>query len=236
MARPANRHDHPVLRRADLSPDPVEQFGRWFEAAREEVPLAEAMTLATAAPDGAPDARMVLLKGYDAEGFRFFTNLESVKAAHLESNPMAALVFYWRDLDRQVRVRGTVEPLDPVESGQYFATRPVESRLGAWASPQSRPLEGRDELERRFEEVRNRFAETEDVPDRITGAATCCATSGSSSGRASRPGFMTASSTRARTATGASSGWRPRRALSGRARGRARSRRPPRRSRRGPRR
>ncbi len=131
MTRPANRHDHPVPRRADISPDPVEQFGRWFEAAREEVPLAEAMTLATAAPDGAPDARMVLLKGYDAEGFRFFTNLESVKAAHLESYPMAALVFYWRDLDRQVRVRGTVKPLDPVESGQYFATRPMESRLGS---------------------------------------------------------------------------------------------------------
>jgi len=164
MSRPANRHDHPVLRRADLSPDPVEQFRRWFEAAREEVPLAEAMTLATAAPDGAPDARMVLLKGYGAEGFRFFTNLESVKAAHLESNPMAALVFYWRDLDRQVRVRGTVEALDPLESGEYFSTRPIESRLGAWASPQSRPLEGRDELERRFEEVRKRFEETEDVP------------------------------------------------------------------------
>ena len=123
------------------------------------------MTLATAAPDGAPDARMVLLKGYDTEGFRFFTNLESVKAAHLESNPMAALVFYWRDLDRQVRVRGTVErPSTRSSPRQYFATRPGESRLGAWASPQSRPLEGRDELDGASRRSRNRFAETEDVP------------------------------------------------------------------------
>jgi pyridoxamine 5'-phosphate oxidase len=164
MPEPGDRHDHPPLRRADLSANPIEQFGRWYEHARERVPLPDAMVLATAAPDGAADARMVLLKGFDTEGFRFFSNYESVKGTHLEANPQAAIVIYWRELDRQVRARGVVEQLDPVESGSYFQTRDRESRLGAWASPQSRTLENREELEDRFEKVRSRFEETEDVP------------------------------------------------------------------------
>jgi pyridoxamine 5'-phosphate oxidase len=164
MAEPGNRHDHPPLRRADLSANPIEQFGRWYEVAREGVELPDAMALATAAPDGAPDARMVLLKAFDTEGFRFHSNYESVKATHLEANPRAALVIYWRELDRQVRVRGTVEQLDPVESGRYFETRDRDSRLGAWASPQSRPLENREELEERYEKARARFGDTEDIP------------------------------------------------------------------------
>ena len=142
----------------------MEQFGRWYEGAREAVPLADAMTLATAAPDGAPDARMVLLKGFDSEGFRFYTNYESVKATHLEGNPLAAIVVYWRELDRQVRARGAVEQLDPLESGRYFETRDRDSRLGAWASPQSRTLENREELEDRFEKVRAQFDGTDDLP------------------------------------------------------------------------
>ena len=164
MPEPGDRHDHPPLRRADLSGNPIEQFGRWYEQARETVPLPEAMTLATAAPDGAPDARMVLLKGFDIEGFRFYTNYESVKATHLEANPAAAIVIYWRELDRQVRARGPVEQLDPVESGRYFQTRDRESRLGAWASPQSRTVESRAELEERFEKAQASFEDTEDVP------------------------------------------------------------------------
>jgi pyridoxamine 5'-phosphate oxidase len=164
VQQPGDRHDHPPLRRADLSGNPIEQFGRWYEEARESVDLPDAMGLATAAPDGAPDVRMVLLKEFDTEGFRFHTNYESVKGTHLEGNPLAAIVIYWRELDRQVRARGSVEQLDPVESGRYFETRDRDSRLGAWASPQSRTLENREELEERYQQVRARFEDTEDVP------------------------------------------------------------------------
>src|SRR3954454_24644062 len=100
----------PPLEPERMAPDPIEQFGEWFEQA-SDVPLAHAMTLATVDAEGSPDARMVLLKGFGPEGFRFFTNLESAKAAQLRAAPRAALVFYWRELDRQVRVRGTVEQL-----------------------------------------------------------------------------------------------------------------------------
>jgi pyridoxamine 5'-phosphate oxidase len=147
----------PALRRSDLVSDPLEQFAAWFELAQREVPLAEAMTLATVDADGAPDARMVLLKGVDARGFRFFTNHDSAKAAQLASVPSAALVIFWRELDRQVRVRGSVERLQDGESDAYFTTRPRESQLGAWASPQSEPIESRAELDRRVEQVTERF-------------------------------------------------------------------------------
>jgi pyridoxamine 5'-phosphate oxidase len=141
----------PPLRRDSLADDPIEQFGEWFQRAADEVPLAEAMTLATIDPAGSPDARMVLLKGFDREGFRFFTNYESAKAAQLAARSEAALVVYWRELDRQIRIRGEVERLAR------------DSQLGAWASPQSRSLESREQLDEAFAAAARRF-EGEDVP------------------------------------------------------------------------
>jgi pyridoxamine 5'-phosphate oxidase len=147
----------PPLRRADLAPDPIAQFGAWFADAERQAPLPEANTLATADEAGAPDARMVLLKGYDERGFRFFTNEDSVKGRQLELRPRAALIAYWRELDRQVRVRGGVERLPAEESDAYFANRSRDSQLGAWASPQSQPLADREELDRRVAELSDRF-------------------------------------------------------------------------------
>ena len=131
----SRRRDLPPLARAELREDPIEQFAVWFERALADAPLAEAMTLATVDADGLPDARMVLLKGFGPAGFRFFTNYESAKAAQLAASPHAALVIYWRELDRQVRARGEVSPLPEAESDAYFATRPRDSQLSAWASP-----------------------------------------------------------------------------------------------------
>ena len=157
------RPDMAPLRRRDLAADPFTQFARWREPAQREVPLPEAMTLATVDGGGAPDARMVLLKGSGPEGFSFFTNYGSAKAEQLERNATAAAVIYWRELDRQVRIRGSIQRLGPEASDAYFATRPRDSQLGAWASPQSRPLESRAELDRRLAEVEGRFADG-DVP------------------------------------------------------------------------
>ena len=141
-----------------LDPDPVAQFDAWFaEAVAAGVPSPEAMTLATATPDGVPSARMVLLKGHGPDGFRFFTNRESRKGGELAGNPHAALVLYWQPLDRQVRVEGTVERLSDEDSFAYFASRPRGSRIGAWSSPQSRPVPDRDELERRYAQTDARF-------------------------------------------------------------------------------
>ena len=146
----------------DLDPDPLRQFERWFEEAREAgVEVPEAMALATATPDGAPSVRMVLLKSADERGFAFHTSYESRKGAELAANPRAALLFYWRPPGRQVRVEGRVERLTPEESEAYFRTRPHESRLAAWASPQSRPLAGRAELERLYAEAAERFGDGE---------------------------------------------------------------------------
>jgi pyridoxamine 5'-phosphate oxidase len=146
------RPDNTPLDREHLANDPLEQFAQWFEEAQAVVPLAEAMTLATVDADGVPNARMVLLKGFGPEGFRFFTNYESAKGEELAASPRAALVIYWRELDRQVRVRGKVERLPAGDSDAYFASRPRESRVAAAISPQSRRIE-RDELERRFAEL-----------------------------------------------------------------------------------
>jgi pyridoxamine 5'-phosphate oxidase len=157
------RPENPPLDRDRLADDPMEQFAAWFAEAREDVPLDEAMALATVDEAGWPDARMVLLKGFGPDGFRFFTNYESAKSRELEANPRAALVIYWRELDRQVRVRGEVEKLSPKDSDEYFASRPRESRVAAAISPQSRPIE-RELLERRFEEMLRGLGE--DDPDR----------------------------------------------------------------------
>ncbi|MGH2957389.1 MAG: pyridoxamine 5'-phosphate oxidase [Solirubrobacterales bacterium] len=150
----------PPLEREGLADDPVEQFRDWFELAEREAPLAEAMTLATVDADGAPNARMVLLKGFGPAGFRFFSNYESDKGTELDANPMAALVIYWRELDRQVRVRGEVRRLPAEDSDAYFRTRARDSRIAASVSPQSSPVD-RDELDREFDAA---LAAGEDVP------------------------------------------------------------------------
>jgi len=139
--------------------EPLAPFRRWLDEAWKGEPNAHAMTLATATPAGRPSARMVLLKGLDARGFVFYTNLESQKSTELFANPYAALCFMWKSLNRQVRVEGPVEPVDDDEADTYFATRPRDSQLGAWASDQSRSLESRAALERRVEEFSRRFAE-----------------------------------------------------------------------------
>jgi pyridoxamine 5'-phosphate oxidase len=146
------------LSEEDLSADPIEQFRLWLDQAKAVDPLEfTAMTLATADGEGRPSARVVLLKGVDERGFVFYTNYESRKGRELLENPRAALVFYWAVLDRQVRVEGTVERTSREESEAYFLSRPPGSRLSAWASPQSRPVPGREELERRVEEAVRRF-------------------------------------------------------------------------------
>ena len=156
--------DRKYLEAADLDQDPLVQFGRWFaEAGCSGVPDPEAMCLATADAAGQPSARMLLLKGFDESGFVFFTNYESRKARELEENPRAALNFYWPSLGRQVRIEGQVTRISHQESRLYFDSRPFESRLGAWASDQSRPLESRAELDRRMAELTRRFAEQESL-------------------------------------------------------------------------
>lgn len=155
----------PPLTADDLGPDPLEAFRRWLEDAetRSGMINPNAVTLATAAPDGAPDARVVLLKGVDRRGFLFFTNYDSAKGKALERNPRAALAFYWDALGRQVRVRGRVDRLPALESDEYFGTRPRGSRVGAWASEQSREIADRAGLERRYGEIDERFR-GRDVP------------------------------------------------------------------------
>jgi pyridoxamine 5'-phosphate oxidase len=132
----------------DVATDPIEQFRRWFEEARRaELLEVNAMTLATCTRDGDPSARIVLLKEVTASGFVFFTDYRSHKGNDLADNPRAALVFFWKEIERQVRVAGTVHRLDPAESAAYFSSRPLGSRIGAWASVQSAVIPGRDWLE-----------------------------------------------------------------------------------------
>ncbi len=150
-----------------INRDPIAQFQAWFnDAIAAKLPLAEAMTLATATPDGRPSARMVLLKQVDDDGFVFFTNYNSAKAAELDANPFAALVFYWSQLDRQVRVEGSVVRTSAQESCDYFKTRPRESQIGAWASAQSEVISGRDVLEQRAQELESLYRDREiDCPE-----------------------------------------------------------------------
>jgi pyridoxamine 5'-phosphate oxidase len=143
--------------------EPLTPFRRWLDEAWKGEPNAHAMALATATPEGKVSARMVLLKGVDARGFVFYTNLESRKSRELYANPHAALCFMWKSLDRQVRVEGVVEMVADDEADAYFATRPRDSQIGAWASEQSQLLSDRAELERRVDEVAERFGDG-DVP------------------------------------------------------------------------
>jgi pyridoxamine 5'-phosphate oxidase len=158
----ASRYEHvgKGLRRSDLDPDPIKQFGTWFTAAIEVgIRDVNAMSLATAGRDARPSVRIVLLKGFGDEGFVFFTNYESEKAKQLEENPYAALAFYWIELDRQIRISGKVEKASREESQAYFHSRPVGSQLSAWASRQSQVLNGRRVLDARMAEVTERFGE-----------------------------------------------------------------------------
>jgi pyridoxamine 5'-phosphate oxidase len=150
----------------DLLPNPLAQFRRWYEeAVAAGLDLPEAMTLATADADGRPSARTVLLKGVDERGFLFFSNYESRKGAELAANPRAALVFHWaQDPRRQVIAAGTVERLDAPESEEYFRTRPLGSRLGAWASRQSEPIADRATLERAYAEAEERHGDDPPLP------------------------------------------------------------------------
>lgn len=142
--------------------DPIRQFRIWFDdAVSSGMKLPEAMTLATANRDGCPSARVVLLKQVDNEGFVFYTNYRSAKARDLEENPQAALVFYWSQFDRQVRVEGSVERTSREESREYFKTRPRESQIGAWASPQSDAIENREMLEARVVELEELYCDRE---------------------------------------------------------------------------
>lgn len=148
----------------DVAADPIEQFGRWWnEAVQSELEEVNAMTLATATANGRPAARIVLLKDYNEEGFVFFTNYESHKGEEMKDNPHAALVFFWAALERQVRIEGTVEKVPAEESDAYFVSRPRGSRIGAWASPQSKVISGREVVEKNVTAMEQQFGEG-DIP------------------------------------------------------------------------
>ena len=158
----ASRYEHAArgLRRRDLDPDPIKQFSNWFTAAIEaEIRDVNAMSLATAGRDARPSVRVVLLKGFDQDGFVFFTNYESEKGVQLEDNPYAALAFYWIELDRQIRIAGKAEKTSRQESEAYFHSRPIGSQLGAWASRQSEVLDGRRVLDARMAEMTERYGD-----------------------------------------------------------------------------
>ena len=149
----------------DLAPDPVSMFRQWLDATvAAGLHEPNAMVVATVSPDGRPSSRMVLLKGIDERGFVFFTNYESRKAADIAVNPHVSLLFPWHDLQRQVRVEGSASKVSADESEAYFASRPRESQLGAWASPQSRVVASRSALDERYGGVLAQFAELDEVP------------------------------------------------------------------------
>lgn len=147
------------LNETGVAANPIEQFTRWWEEAiNSHIDEVNAMTLATATPDGQPSARIVLLKGYDENGFVFFTNYNSHKGHELAKNPHAALVFFWKELERQVRIEGVVEKIPAAESDAYFQSRPAGSRIGAWASPQSSVIAGREVIEAAYSQFEKQFS------------------------------------------------------------------------------
>lgn len=147
------------LQRTDLATDPIVQFKQWFtEALDASVLDVNAMSIATVAADGQPSLRTVLLKHFDTSGFVFYTNLDSRKAREMAGNARVALLFYWAEVSRQVRISGTVSRVSVAESLRYFLTRPRDSQIGAWVSEQSRVVEGRQFLETKFNELKARFA------------------------------------------------------------------------------
>ena len=157
----ALRHDYVAhgLRRADLDADPIVQFTKWFaEAAAAQLRDVNAMSLGTIRDDGAPEVRIVLLKGISEHGFVFFTNYESAKGKQIAANPRVALTLFWVQLERQIRITGTAEKTSLTESEEYFHTRPLGSQLGAWASPQSEVIADREVLEAQLAEATQKFA------------------------------------------------------------------------------
>jgi len=155
----------PALNKSNVDRNPIKQFAKWYDEVRaHEVSEQDAisMTLATATKDGEPDARIVLLKSFDEAGFVFYTNYESRKGKELGENPRACLLFYWSKVWRQVRIEGSVEQVSEEESEDYFQTRPLGSKIGAWASNQSEAVESRDVLEQRYADLSERYGE--DVP------------------------------------------------------------------------
>ena len=153
----------PALSKSDVDRNPIKQFAKWYgEATAFGIAETDAMTLATATKDGKPSARIVLLKDFDDRGFVFFTNYESRKAQDLAENPRACLVAYWLPVKRQVRIEGSVEQVSEAESEDYFQTRPLGSKIGAWASNQSEVVESREVLEQRYADLSGRYGE--DVP------------------------------------------------------------------------
>jgi pyridoxamine 5'-phosphate oxidase len=154
-----------ALDAADVDPNPVRQFETWFAQALDaQLPEPNAMTLATVGANGRPSARIVLIKGVDERGFVFFTNYDSRKGRELADNPSASLLFHWIELERQVRVEGRIEKTSALESDTYYASRPLGSRIGAWASNQSQPLESRETLEALEREMTAKFGEAPPRP------------------------------------------------------------------------
>ena len=148
------------LHENEVAANPTEQFTTWWnEAISSNIDEVNAMTLATSSTNGKPDARIVLLKGYDENGFVFFTNYQSRKAQELAANPFATLVFFWKELERQVRIEGTVEKIAAADSDAYFNSRPVGSRIGAWASPQSTVIRNRNLLEENVKQLELQYAD-----------------------------------------------------------------------------
>ncbi len=148
-----------TLNETDVHSNAIKQFDKWWsEAVQSEIVELNAMTLATATSNGLPSARIVLLKDYDENGFVFFTNYHSHKGMELDENPFASLVFFWKELERQVRIDGTVEKIPAAESDAYFNSRPPESRIGAWASPQSQVINSRQVIEENLTELQKSFA------------------------------------------------------------------------------
>ena len=158
-------YEHGELDESSVERDPIRQFAAWYDAAvAAGVPEPEAMTLATATPDGRPSGRVVLLRGFDARGFCFFTNYTSRKGRELEANPQAAVTFHWAVLERQVRIEGRVERTTAAESDEYFRSRPSTSRIGAWSSPQSEVIPNRETLEAEFARFRAEHVDEASIP------------------------------------------------------------------------
>jgi len=154
-------YSHKTLSEKDIDKDPIKQFDEWWqEAIASAIDEANAMTLATASADGMPSARIVLLKGFSEDGFIFFTNYESYKGKQLMENPKACLVFFWKELERQVRITGVVQKISEKESDEYFHSRPLASQLGACVSPQSTVIENREWLEARYQELEKKIGST----------------------------------------------------------------------------
>lgn len=157
-------YNRQALLKSEVCDDPIEQFKEWFkQALSEDLIDPNAMTLSTATKDGFPSSRIVLLKGVDEDGFRFYTNYSSRKAKQLDENPRAALCFYWAPLERQVRIEGTVRKLSEEESEAYFQQRPRLSQIGAWASKQSSKIASREALVDKFKEIEKQF-ENQEIP------------------------------------------------------------------------